>query len=85
MSAPTAQADGAQHAAQELGRPGSSGMEPAGSQADLIEHRAGALQATAAEDAEELLGAVAGEQRAHHDTKHEQCEIHFRSLWSKSG
>ncbi len=57
-------------------RAGRPRVEPAGLEADAVEHPGGALQAAAAEDAEELLGAMADEEQSHHQTKNEQCEVH---------
>ena len=37
------------------------------------------LRPSAAEDAEELLGAVADEEQSHHQTKNKQCEVHVES------
>ena len=79
------QAEGEQRAAEELGRAGGSGVEPARPEADAVEHPGGALQAAAAEDAEELLGAVADEQQPHRQANHKQCEIHGDPPRSRSG
>jgi hypothetical protein len=79
------QAEGEQRAAEELGRPGDAGVQPAGPEADVVEHPGGALQPAATEDAEQLLGAVADEEQSHHQANHKQCEIHGDPPRSRSG
>jgi len=41
----------------------------------------GPLQAAAAEDAEELLGAMPTKSQSHHRAKYEAREIHVDSPW----
>jgi hypothetical protein len=41
------------------------------------------LQSAAAEDAEQLLGAVADEEQSHHQPEYEQCEVHADPPWSR--
>jgi len=53
-----------QGARRGLGDAGGGGVASARPQADALEGSAGALEAVATEPAEELLGAVADEQRA---------------------
>ena len=57
-------------------RAGRDGVAPAGLQAERLEEAAGALDAVAAEPAEQLLGAVARHQQAHDDAQDEQTDFH---------
>src|SRR3954447_3760802 len=70
------QAEGDQRPAGEFGRARRPGVQPAGAQADAVEHAGRAVQSAAAERAEELLGAVADEEQADDKAEYEQCEIH---------
>ena len=78
------QAEGQQRPAEELRRAGGSGVQPAGAEADVVEHAGGAVEAATAEGAEELLGAMSDEEDTHDNAESEQCEIHADpSLGSK--
>jgi hypothetical protein len=58
-------------AADELRGAGDAGVEPAGTEAELVERLGGAVEAAAAEDAEQLLGAVGRERQPDDHPKHE--------------
>jgi len=70
------EAEREQQPAAELGQPGEEGEEAAGPVAQPFEVAAGAGEAVAAEQAEQLLGAVTGEQQADDESEREQSEIH---------
>ncbi len=71
------QAGGQQQAAAELTEAGEEGHEPAGLVAD-------GFDAVAAEPAEQLLGAVSGEQHTDDDPDDQECDVHGRGFLSGS-
>jgi hypothetical protein len=50
-------------------------------QFEFLEHLGGCRRPAAAEDAEELLRAVADEERSDHHAENRQSEVHFLPPW----
>jgi hypothetical protein len=64
-------------AAKELSAACHQRMPVSRPQSQALEHLGGCGRPATAEDAEELLGAVADEERSHDDAKDHQREVHF--------
>jgi hypothetical protein len=69
-----------QDAAGDLGRSGADRVQLARPQPERVEEACGAAHPVAAEQAEQLLGPVADEQRAHDDPQDQQSKFHDSPL-----
>ncbi|EYT84655.1 hypothetical protein CF54_00285 [Streptomyces sp. Tu 6176] len=69
------EAEGQAEAAEEFGEAADHGVDAAGTVADRLEAAAGRRQAAAAEEAEQLLGAVPGHQQAEGQPQEQQTPV----------